>query len=150
MYIPRDDSEINFTNNADRDAFWNYVNQDKYLKNHKGEYAEAFTARAPWVHTFDFSWKHDFTLKAGNTNHKLQASLDIQNVGNLFNSRWGVAQDMANSGKGQILKVDKVQNGTPYFSMYKLNGAYPTKTWSYSRVYSQCWRMQIGLKYFFN
>ena len=150
MYIPRDDSEINFTNNADRDAFWNYVNQDKYLKNHKGEYAEAFTARAPWVHTFDFSWKHDFTLKAGNTNHKLQASLDIQNVGNLFNSRWGVAQNMANSGNGQILKVDKVQNGTPYFSMRKLNGAYPTKTWSYNRVYSQCWRMQIGLKYFFN
>ena len=57
---------------------------------------------------------------------------------------------MANSGNGQILKVDKVQNGTPYFSMRKLNGAYPTKTWSYNRVYSQCWRMQIGLKYFFN
>ena len=150
MYIPRDDSEINFSNPADRDPFWAYVNQDKYLKNHKGEYAEAYSARSPWVHRFDFSWKHDFTLKTGNVKHKLQASLDIQNVGNLFNSKWGVTQNMANSGNGQILKVDKVVSGTPYFSMRKLNGAYPTNTWSYSRVYGQCWRMQIGLKYYFN
>ena len=150
MYIPRDDSEINFSNPADRDPFWAYVNQDKYLKNHKGEYAEAYSARSPWVHRFDFSWKHDFTLKTGNVMHKLQASLDIQNVGNLFNSKWGVTQNMANSGNGQILKVDKVVSGTPYFSMRKLNGAYPTNTWSYSRVYGQCWRMQIGLKYYFN
>ena len=123
MYIPRDDSEINFSNPADRDPFWAYVNQDKYLKNHKGEYAEAYSARSPWVHRFDFSWKHDFTLKTGNVMHKLQASLDIQNVGNLFNSKWGVTQNMANSGNGQILKVDKVVSGTPYFSMRKLNGA---------------------------
>ena len=82
--------------------------------------------------------------------HKLQTSLDIQNVGNLFNSKWGVTQNMANSGNGQILKVDKIVSGTPYFSMRKLNGAYPTNTWSYSRVYGQCWRMQIGLKYYFN
>ena len=150
MYIPRDDSEINFSNPADRDPFWAYVNQDKYLKNHKGEYAEAYSARSPWVHRFDFSWKHDFTLKIGNVMHKLQTSLDIQNVGNLFNSKWGVTQNMANSGNGQILKVDKVVSGTPYFSMRKLNGAYPTNTWSYSRVYGQCWRMQIGLKYYFN
>ena len=42
MYIPKDDSEINFTNEADRTAFWAFVEQDSYLKNHKGEYAEAY------------------------------------------------------------------------------------------------------------
>ena len=41
LYIPADDSEINFTSEADRQAFWEFVNQDSYLKNHKGEYAEA-------------------------------------------------------------------------------------------------------------
>ena len=53
MYIPKDDSEIKFKNEADRTAFWNFVDQDSYLKNHKGEYAEAYAARAPWVHRFD-------------------------------------------------------------------------------------------------
>ena len=42
MYIPKDDSEIKFKNEADRTAFWNFVDQDSYLKNHKGEYAEAY------------------------------------------------------------------------------------------------------------
>ena len=35
MYIPKDDSEIQFANEADRADFWAFVNQDSYLKNHK-------------------------------------------------------------------------------------------------------------------
>lgn len=35
MYIPKDDSEIKFKNEADKTAFWNFVDQDSYLKNHK-------------------------------------------------------------------------------------------------------------------
>ena len=150
MYIPRDDSEINFTKDADRQAFWEYVNQDKYLKNHKGEYAEAYSARSPWVHRFDFRWAHDFTLKVGSTNHKLQLSADVANIGNLFNSKWGVMKNMQKSLNGQILKVNKVVDGTPYFSMQKYNGAYPTKTWDFNHAYGQCWKLQIGVKYFFN
>ena len=42
MYIPKDDSEIQFVDDADRTAFWNFVNQDSYLSSHKGEYAEAY------------------------------------------------------------------------------------------------------------
>ena len=41
MYIPKDDSEINFKTEEDRVAFWKCVEQDSYLKNHKGQYAEA-------------------------------------------------------------------------------------------------------------
>ena len=40
MYIPKDDSEINFKTEEDRVAFWKFVEQDSYLKNHKGQYAE--------------------------------------------------------------------------------------------------------------
>lgn len=150
MYIPRNDDEIQFSSDADRQAFWKYVDQDSYLKKHKGEYAEAYSARAPWVHRFDFGWKHDFTLKTGNCNHKLELSAAINNVGNLFNSKWGVVKTMANSGNGQILKVDKVVNGQPVFSMNKVNGEYPTQTWSFNKSFDQCWSMQIGVKYYFN
>ena len=84
MYIPRDDSEIKFVSDDDRIAFWNFVEQDDYLKNHKGEYADLYGARAPWVHTFDFKWAHDFDLKIGNTSHKLQLIANIENIGNLL------------------------------------------------------------------
>ncbi len=155
MYIPRDDSEINFTTEADREAFWNFVNQDDYLKNHKGEYAEAYSAHAPWVHRFDFRWAHDFNLKVGKTMHKLQLTADFMNIGNLFNSKWGVEKNMSGCNKGAILSVDKVENGVPYFSMYKYTNnegerVPPTSTWSFDRNYSQCWQLQIGVKYYFN
>ncbi|SNU12364.1 Outer membrane receptor proteins, mostly Fe transport [Prevotellaceae bacterium KH2P17] len=151
MYIPANDDEIQFTKESDRELFWNYVNQDKYLKNHKGEYAEAYSARAPWVHRFDFRWAHDFTLNIGSTHHKLELSANIENIGNLFNSKWGVTKNMSNSFNGQILSIDKVQNGVPYFSMAKdANGMAPTETWSFNRNYNECWKLQIGVKYYFN
>ena len=152
MYIPKNDDEIQFSSTADHDAFWAYVNQDKYLKNHKGEYAEAYSARAPFVHRFDFSWRHDFTLTTGSIHHKLELSFDIMNVGNLFNSKWGVEKTITGSSYNSfgLLKVDKITNGVPVFSMNKINGDYPTKTWTYNHNYNQCWGMRIGLKYYFN
>lgn len=146
MYIPRDDSEIQFSSEADRVAFWNFVAQDKYLRNHKGEYAEAYGARAPWVHRFDFAWRHDFTLKTGNVNHKLEFSAAINNVGNLFCSRWGVAKNMSEAANGQILKVDKIENNKPVFSM----NTKANRTWSFNKSFGQCWSMLIGVKYYFN
>ena len=151
MYIPKDDSEIHFTNEADRQAFWNFVNQDSYLKNHKGEYADSYAAFAPFVHRFDFRWAHDFNLKIGKTMNKLQLSVDFMNIGNLFNSKWGVEKNMSASNNGQLLKLDRVDNGTPYFSIYRdADGNAPTKTWEFNRNYDQCWQLQIGVKYFFN
>ena len=35
MYIPLDDSEIAFKSDADRRAFWAFVDQDKYLRSHR-------------------------------------------------------------------------------------------------------------------
>lgn len=152
MYIPANDSEIKFTNDADRKVFWDFVNQDSYLKNHKGQYAEAYSARAPFVHRFDFKWAHDFKLNVGDTKHTLQLSLDIMNVGNLFNSKWGVEKNMLSCANGQILKIDKIDNtGTPYFSMnINPDKSAITHTWEFNHDYEQCWKLQIGVKYYFN
>lgn len=152
MYIPKDDSEIQFTSDADRQAFWDFVNQDSYLKNHKGEYAEAYSAYAPWVHRFDFRWAHDFNLRVGKTMNKLQLSVDFMNIGNLFNSKWGVEKNMGNCNSGRILTYEGTDaNNRPTFSMYRdSDGNAPTSTWSFNRNYSQCWQMQIGVKYYFN
>ena len=152
MYIPKDDSEINFTNEADRTAFWAFVEQDSYLKNHKGEYAEAYAARAPWVHRFDLSIVQDFSIKVGKTTNKLQLSLDFMNIGNLFNSKWGVRKTMANSNNGRILKYEgRDANNVPTFSMYRDgNGVAPTETYSYNHDYNECWSFQVGVRYIFN
>lgn len=118
MYIPKDDSEIKFKNEADRTAFWNFVDQDSYLKNHKGEYAEAYAARAPWVHRFDLRITEDFSFKAGKTEHHFQLSLDFMNIGNMINSKWGVMKNASSSNGCRILKYEGMDdNKTPIFSM---------------------------------
>ena len=149
MYIPRDDREIKFASDDDRIAFWEFVEQDSYLRNHKGEYAEAYSAFAPWVHKIDFRWAHDFDLKVGNTKHKLQISADIQNIGNLFNSKFGVEKVMTNNScnAGKILSVKSIDNGVPVF---KTNVAKGASTYEYSNSNYQCWKLQVGVKYFFN
>ena len=149
MYIPRDDSEIKFATDEDRVAFWDFVEQDDYLRNHKGEYAQAFSAFAPWVHKFDFRWAHDFDLKIGNTTHKLQLSADVQNVFNIFNSRFGVEKVMTTNScnSGKILSVKSIDNGVPVFKTNVPQGA---STYEWSNSNGQCWRLQVGVKYFFN
>lgn len=153
MYIPKDDSEINFKTEEDRVAFWKFVEQDSYLKNHKGQYAEAYAARAPWVHRFDFRLLEDFEFKIGKTKHCFQLSFDIMNVGNLINSKWGISKTNTVSNSNRILKYEGVKSATdltPVFSMYKVNGEYPTKTYDTYQNYSECWKLQVGIRYVFN
>ena len=153
MYIPKDDSEINFKTEEDRVAFWKFVEQDSYLKNHKGQYAEAYAARAPWVHRFDFRLLEDFEFKIGKTKHCFQLSFDIMNVGNLINSKWGISKSNTVSNSNRILKYEGVKSATdltPVFSMYKVNGEYPTKTYDTYQNYSECWKLQVGIRYVFN
>ncbi len=154
MYIPKDDSEIKFVSEADRKAFWDFVAQDKYLSSHKGQYAEAYAARAPWVNKFDLRIMEEFEVKVGNTKNALQVSLDFINIGNLFNSSWGVQMNDITCNSHKILTYDakatKANGNVPTFSMYKnKQGEYATTT--YSSIFNsyQTWRLQLGVKYLF-
>lgn len=152
IFIPKAKGDIKFVSTEDETAFFTFIDQDKYLKKHKGEYAEANAARAPWVHNFDLRFLQDFSVKAGKTTNTLQLSLDFLNFGNLLNSEWGVSKNMFNSNNGQILKYEgKDSNNVPSFSMYKnADSAYPTETYSTYSHYSQCWQLQLGIRYIFN
>ena len=106
---------------------------------------------SPWVHRLDFSYKHDFTVKIGETRNTLQLSLDIKNLLNLFNSSWGVAKYMnPNIVEGRILKYEGVDaDGYATFSTPSvINGN--TQTWTFNHGLGQCWYASIGLKYLFN
>lgn len=144
LYIPRDDSEIHFDTDADRQAFWQYVELDDYLRSHKGSYAEAYAVHAPWVHKFDLHWSFEMGLRMGNIQHKLELLVDVDNITNFFNSRWGVTQVLANP---RILTVKSVTNGVPTFTSTVAPGA---SSFVYSSNSAQCWKVCLGLRYHFN
>ena len=149
LYIPKDKNELRFVSDNDRDCFWHLVEQDKYLSSHKGQYAEAYDMAAPMRHVFDFRYMHDFSVKVGSTTNTLQLSVDVQNVGNLFNSKWGVSSRLwNNSSYANPLRLDHIDtDGVP---VYSATTALNATTWVPSKSYGNCWYMQIGIKYLFN
>jgi len=151
IYIPKQKGEISFVTPADENAFFAFVEQDKYLNNHKGQYAEAHAARAPWVHRFDLRFTQDFSVNISGQKNTLQLTLDFINFGNLINSKWGVFKTMSSSNYGQILTYEgKDANNTPSFSMAKDDdGNFLKETYSTYSNYSQVWSLQIGARYIF-
>jgi len=96
MYIPASEDELNFvdyggmTAAEQQAAFWEYVNENEYLNAHKGEYAERFGHVEPWLHRFDVKVLQDiFTDFGENRRYTLQISIDLLNVGNMINDKWG-------------------------------------------------------------
>ena len=156
VYIPTDaevaNNEFRFVSQDDAQRFMDYVHNDGYLKNHQGEYAEAYSVYSPWVHRVDFGYKHDFKLNVGNTKHTLQLSFDMKNVLNFFNSAWGVAKYLNPEigSEARILKYEGVDaDGYATFSTPASINA-NTKTWAPNYSLGQCWYASVGVKYFFN
>ncbi|WP_319482852.1 TonB-dependent receptor domain-containing protein [uncultured Draconibacterium sp.] len=156
IYVPTDDevanNEFRFVSQDDQTRFMDYVHANDYLKDQQGEYAEAYSVYSPWVHRVDLSYKHDFSVKTGNNEHKLQLSFDVKNVMNFFNSEWGVAKYLnADIGSdARILKYEGVDaDGVATFSTpASIHGN--TKTFTPGISLGQCWYASIGIKYIFN
>ncbi len=149
IYIPNNAEEVLWATPEDAKNFFDYMAQDKYLSEHKGQYAEAYSVYSPWVHRLNFRFAHDFKLKTGNSENVLQLNVDFNNILNMFNPKWGVAKYMNPAiNEGRILSVDHITNeGAPVF---KSNVDGSTPTWLPTSSIGQCWYFQVGIKYMFN
>ena len=161
IYIPATKDELKFVDNgtftaeAQQQAFWNFVNQDKYLSKHKGEYADANAARMPWLNRFDLHLAQNFNVGAlrgsKRNNETLQLSLDIMNVGNLINSSWGVMRTPSACNNAKILEYKGADaDGYPQFTMATNKEGLVSKTFDMDKSNSNCWYLQLGVKLIFD
>ncbi len=158
IYIPTDEQVANrdfrFVSEDDEKRFMDYVHQDPYLSKNQGKYAESYSAYSPWVHRLDFSYKHDFKIRAGKSMNILQLNVDIKNILNLFNSDWGVIKYMnpeySSSTQARVLKYEGVDaDGYPTFSTPSVISG-DTEIWKKYVNIGQCWYASVGIKYMFN
>jgi len=161
MYIPADNEEVRFVDNgsvtaaAQQQAFRDFINQDRYLSSHKGEYAEANAARMPWLNRFDVHLAQNFNIGAlrgsKRNNETLQLSLDIMNAGNLLNSRWGVMRTPAACNNAKLLEYKGIDaEGYPQFTMATNKEGLVSKTFDMDKSNTNCWYLQLGVKLIFD
>ncbi|MGQ0703824.1 MAG: TonB-dependent receptor [Gemmatimonadales bacterium] len=152
IYIPRTESEIKLVATATETAAqqWAklnaFIEQDSYLRSHRGQIAERFGLLNPWYHNLDLRVLQDFAIGAGTRNHTFQLSVDVLNLTNLFNSSWGVRK-VADPAATSPLQLDPDNpfdaNGVPQF-----NFTGPSKTFIDDPSLFSRWRVQVGLRYF--
>jgi hypothetical protein len=167
MYIPRNQGDIELvkdfaTDPRTPDQEWQqldaFINQDKYLKNHRGEFAERNGVILPYFKRLDFKAIQDFYVMVGKSKNTIEVSLDIINVGNLLNKNWGLYQDAFNGnnfGSVTILSykgIDAATGHATYSFPYLNKNSQTPVTSSFINDSSQLsrWQAQLGLRYLFN
>jgi hypothetical protein len=152
IYVPRNQSEIAFVANgsitADQQwaAFNRFVEQDDYLKSHRGQIVERNGGINPWFSNVDLKVLQDFIIPLGGQAHTLQLSVDILNVLNMLNSEWGVRSVASPLATSPLQFKGFNTGGAPTFNFDPTI----TKTFVDDPGLDSRWQMQIGLRYILN
>lgn len=146
LYIPTESEigQMQFSGEGQAQAFNSYIEQDDYLKDRRGQYAERYGALAPWRSRWDMKFMQDYNFKfSENQTHTIQFSIDMLNVGNLISSDWGLTQQ-PNNVQPIGVTVDSETNIPTYSFDTSL-----TETFGYDSSLNSRWQMQFGLRYIF-
>ncbi len=162
-------SGVTYTAAQQAAALDEYINQDKYLSKMRGRYTERNGGILPWLNQFDMSIIQEFHVKAFGKVNTLQLRADIQNVGNLINSNWGIGQTTNNfsttgSRVSPITYVSVSAAGVPTYrintqTVKKVNSDGVTttsttellkNTYQYRSSQTDVWNGQLMIRYLFN
>ena len=160
IYIPRDQSEMNFqqytTRSARRKTFtsaeqaaaWEtYISQDAYLSQHRGEYAVRGAVFLPMVFRTDLSVSQDVFKNIAGRRNSLQFRVDIANFGNLLNSDWGVGQRLVNAQPLTNPSADAA--GRLQYRLRAVNNELMSKSLETTAGFSDVYSVMFSLRYQF-
>jgi len=163
MYIPKnakDQTEIQFqpsfaypngvtyTASEMAQLFENYILQDPYLREHRGQVAERNGAKLPWFDRLDMKVAQDIFTSIRGRRNTIQLTADIYNVINLINNNWGIRKITTLASNNPLTLVG-VTNGIPQFRLNTFNNAPITKSFQNNNSTSTTWAIQIGARYIF-
>lgn len=146
IYIPTEAevSQMQFSGAGQAEAFEEYIRQDDYLSENRGQYAERYGALAPWRGRWDIKLLQDYNFKVSeNKTNTIQLSIDVLNIGNLLSSDWGVVQQ-PNNVQPLGVTVDPNTN-VPTFTF----DPNLTNTFGFDTSLLSRWQAQFGIRYIF-
>ncbi|MCH4821669.1 carboxypeptidase regulatory-like domain-containing protein [Gramella lutea] len=148
IYIPTQEElqQYTFTGTPEeqetqRQSLEQFIQQDDYLNENRGDYAEKYGILSPWRGRWDVKILQDYNFKVGEKTNTIQLSLDILNFGNLLNSDWGVIELPVND---QPIGVNVGEDNTPVYTFGD-----QTRTFTNDFSLDSRWQAQVGLRYIF-
>ena len=145
IYIPTEDemSTMLWADDTSAAAFNDYIKGDKYLRAHRGQFAERNSHSLPFESRLDLHVAQSFYFDK-RSSRRVELSLDIINLGNLLSRSWGLVHRTSSWALSPvtITALESVDGG--YRPVYKFTGAEYTTDNIASR-----WHMQLGVRVVF-
>ncbi len=153
QFVANTANGISYSQQNQRDLFEAYILQDKYLKAHRGQYAERNGAKAPWRNQIDVRLMQDLFTNIMKNRNTFQFTIDIFNAGNLINRSWGkVYSTNATSILVPQNATSLVPGGAvvPTFKLATDRGNEITRTFRDFVGRASTYAIQFGVRYLFN
>jgi outer membrane receptor protein involved in Fe transport len=157
IYIPRNASEMNFatftaggrTFTADQQAqaFEAYIQQDTYLREHRGEYAKRGAVLLPFVKRADLSITQDLFTDIRGRRNAFQIRADVLNFGNMLNSNWGVGKRLI---RNQILTNGAADaQGRATYRLAVVNNELLSRSYESTTFLADVFSFMVSVRYSF-
>jgi len=131
-----------------KDALNVFIESDKYLKKHRGEFAERNGARLPFTHSVDLRLQQDLIIKINKKPVRVSVIYDVFNFTNMLNKDWGHINFLLNDSYPLIRFESFVNTATltPQYQFTPLNGKPYSLQQSTLPGSSARWISQLGIK----
>lgn len=141
-------------------AFSSLIQNNEYLSERRGDYAERNALRAPFEHVVDLKLAQELFANLGGRRNTVELTLDILNFTNLLNSEWGQRYDVG-FRTVDLVRFERFNSATDLTPQYTFRlqdaegdlAASLDDYWDNRLIdfggFGSRWQMQIGARYTF-
>ncbi len=149
-FLPIISNEYYYTAEQQKEALELFINQNEYLNSKRGTYAERNGSSTPFIHRIDCRITTYTNLHLNKRRYGITFSIDIFNMANLLNDRWGKSYYVPGN-RHKLIDFAGFINNTQLIPIFNFNPQNLTnKPWmeqiSQNPHFSSIWTAQIGCK----
>jgi hypothetical protein len=147
-FVPNIAGQVLNSPQQQKDLLNNFIESDKYLKNHRGKFAKRNGARLPFTHIIDVRLQQDFKIKIKSKAVGFTITYDVFNFTNMLNKNWGRIYFLTNDHFPliQFAGYSNTATLTPQFQLTPFNGKPYSVQASTIPGNSARWISQLGVK----
>lgn len=160
IYIPRDQSEMNFeaytstssgkfySAQAQADAWERFIQQDEYLSANRGKYVERGAVMMPMVSRVDLSITQEVFGEFLGKRNSLQFRVDFLNVMNMLNKYHGVSKQFVTTQP--LIPRGADGSGALLYRLREVGGNLISESFQPTAGIGDVYRIQFSVRYTFN